>query len=644
MALNYSAKGEIIVTDQFHKKVCFDVANNRITAQFDGRGGISKYAVMNKYSVFSAFYTLFTINGKPLEYMCDKEVKMLGKKQITSFSEKGADVVIMQFLDRENNCIYVENKVTAKEDLTFKNVTNFGIDFGSYVQQLLANRLSVGNISKIIGGLLKRNKKGVEEDDDMTYIKGEVMGDFYMDIALNGKAVGLESERGFYNQFSYGGEVKAGETKVFRYVISAGTRSDFTSCDVKKALKNFDKALKECDDYARLELSCPISLQNNFMQAYYKSLLNASLSNYKELGKFKGFLAGIVYQYPARTYYRDAYWTVLSVLPVKPELVRNEIITLANGISKKGECPSAVKFNFKNYWGDHYDSPSFFVLMLYDYLVHTKDFAILNEKVKAGKVIDSANLVLKRLMKETDETGLLVKGGEYNRRDWCDNVFRSTYVTYDEALYARALFAMSKIYEVYYGDEVKSKEYADKYDKVVKSINDLLWDEEKGWYVNYKSDKFVEDNLSIDTVVMVLFGLASEERADRMLKNMERLLESKNNKEQGAGDFGTLSVYPFYKNTEDIVQKSSLPYYYHNGGDWPYLSCVYAYAKLMRGMDYIYPLTRWFEYNAEKGNYTPIEFFSPVHPDGSMLQAWSSTGAFVLAYPEGDFFTKELQK
>ncbi|MDE5756841.1 MAG: hypothetical protein K2I23_07110, partial [Clostridia bacterium] len=544
MALNYSAIGEIVVTEQFHKKVCYDVANNLITAQFDGRGGISKYAVMNKYSVFSAFYSLYTIDGKPLEYMCDKEVRMLGKKQITTFSEKGADIVITQFLDRVHNCIYVENKVTAKQDLTFKNVTNFGIDFGSYVQQLLANRLSAGNISKIIGGLLKKNKKGVEESDGMTYIKGEVMGDFYMDIALSGKAVGLESERGFYNQFSYGGDVKAGETKTFRYVISAGTRSDFTNCNVKTALKNFDNALANCDSYA-LELNCPKPLEGNFMQAYYKSLLNASLSNYKELGKFKGFLAGIVYQFPARTYYRDAYWTVLSVLPVQPKLVRNEIITLANGISKKGECPSAVKFNFKNYWGDHYDSPSFFVLMLYDYLVHTKDFSILEEKVKAGKVIDSANLVLKRLMKETDTTGLLVKGGEYNRRDWCDNVFRSTYVTYDEALYARALFAMSEIYKVCYGDDVKAKDYLDKYDKVVKAINDLLWDEEKGWFVNYKSDKFTEDNLSIDTVVMVLYGLTSEDRADRMLKNMQELLESKNNKEQGAGDFGTLAVYPF---------------------------------------------------------------------------------------------------
>lgn len=643
MALEYSNLGEIVVKEKFHKKISFDVANNRITAQFDGRGGISKYAVMNKYSVFSAFYSLYSVDGAPLEYVCEKQVRMLGKKQITAFSEKGADVVITQFLDRENNCIYVEHKVTAAKDLTFKNVTNFGIDFSSYVQQLLANRLTPGNIAKIVGGLGKKNKKGVSEVGGATYIKGEVMGDFYMDIALNSKAEGLESERGFYNQFSFGAHLKEGESKTFRYVISAGTRGDFTNCDVKKALENFDGALADCDAYAD-GLTCPQPLEGNFLNAYYKSLLNASLSNYKELGKFKGFLAGIVYQFPARTYYRDAYWTVLSVLPVKPQLVRNEIITLANGISKKGECPSAVKFNFKNYWGDHYDSPSFFVLMLYDYLVHTKDFSILEEKVKAGKVIDSANLVLKRLMKETDETGLLVKGGDYNRRDWCDNVFRSDYVTYDEALYARALFAMSEIYGICYGNDQKSQEYQSKYQVVVKAINDMLWDEEKGWFVNYKSDKFVEDNLSIDTVVMALFGLTSEERIDRMLKNMERLLESKNNKEQGAGDFGTLSVYPFYKNTENIVQKSSLPYYYHNGGDWPYLSCVYAYAKLMRGMDYLYPLTRWFEYNTERGNYTPIEFFSPLHPDGSMLQAWSSSGAFVLSYPQGDFFTKKLEK
>ena len=61
-------------------------------------------------------------------------------------------------------------------------------------------------------------------------------------------------------------------------------------------------------------------------------------------------------------------------------------------------------------------------------------------------------------------------------------------------------------------------------------------------------------------------------------------------------------------------------------------------------MDYMYPLTRWFTYNIEKGNYNPIEFFNPLQKDGSLLQAWSSTGAFVLSYPNGDFFSKKIDK
>lgn len=128
-----------------------------------------------------------------------------------------------------------------------------------------------------------------------------------------------------------------------------------------------------------------------------------------------------------------------------------------------------------------------------------------------------------------------------------------------------------------------------------------------------------------------------------MLSNMEKWLETRNNKEQGMGDWGTMSVYPYYKRAWDVVQKSSLPAYYHNGGDWPYLSNIYAYAKLAYGMDYKYPLLRWFEYNVEKGNYTPVEFYSPIHPDGSLLQAWSSTGAFVMSYPGGNFFRKGLK-
>lgn len=632
--------GAIVAQGQLHEKAEYDVSNNRITAQFDGRGAISKYAVMNKYSVFSNFYAIITLDGKPLDYMCDKRVVMLGKKQVTYIHKGGAGITLTQFLDTDNNCIYVEYAILSDRDIDFKCVNNFGINYESYVTQLPTNRLSAGNLLRIVGGLMRKKKVTCETRGDVKKYCSEVMGDFYLDVAIGcGGEIG-ECERGFFNQFSLGGKVSAGVRAVFRYVISAGTKGDFTYCDVLKAFYNFDKAVAAANNYA-LSLKCPVKLEGDFLNAYYKSLLNCSLSNYKELGKFKGFLAGIVYQFPARTYYRDAYWTVLSVLPVRPDLVRNEIVTLARGIDGKGECPSAVKFNFKNYWGNHYDSPSFYVIMLYDYVAHTGDMSVLDVKCAGGTCLSAAHKVMRRLLKEADSTGMIVKGGKYNRRDWCDNVFRGGYVTYDEALYARALYAMSELYRAK-GESELSRDYLSKYIKVKESINRLLWDEDKGWYVNYKDGDFTEDNLSIDTVVCALYDIADEERAKRMLSAMERLLETKNNSEQGAGDWGTMCVYPFYKNAEHIVQKSSLPYYYHNGGDWPYLSCMYAYAKLMYGMDYMYPLTRWFEYNIRQGNYTPIEFFSPVHPKGSLLQAWSSTGAFVLSYPGGDFFRKTI--
>ncbi|MDE5618213.1 MAG: hypothetical protein K2I79_01855, partial [Clostridia bacterium] len=336
-----------------------------------------------------------------------------GKKQVTHIDAGSAKIKLTQFIDTKSNCIFVEYDITSDKDTYFKNVINFGINYESYVIQLPSNRLSAGNLMRIIGGAIRKKKIRKFERGERRIFRSDIMGDFYLDVAIDrGGEIG-ECERGFFNQFTLGGRVQAGKSNIFRYALSAGTRGDFTYCDVANCLDNFDAALEDTDKYID-SLKCPVPLQGEFINAYYKSLLNSSLSNYKELGKFKGFLAGIVYQFPARTYYRDGYWTVLSVLPVRPDLVRNEIITLAGGINSKGECPSAVKFNFKNYWGNHYDSPSFYVIMLYDYIAHTGDKAILDVKCAGGNILSEADKVMRRLKKETDATGLLVKGGLYN--------------------------------------------------------------------------------------------------------------------------------------------------------------------------------------------------------------------------------------
>ena len=95
--------GAIIVDEAFHNDTNYDVANNLITAQFNGKGAFPKYAVMNKFSVFSAYYNLISVDGVAFDWNAQKHVEMVGKKQVTSFATKDFDIEIMQFLDQKSN-------------------------------------------------------------------------------------------------------------------------------------------------------------------------------------------------------------------------------------------------------------------------------------------------------------------------------------------------------------------------------------------------------------------------------------------------------------------------------------------------------------------------------------------------------------
>lgn len=636
--------GAIVREGKFVSPTYYDISNNLLTAQFDGRGNISKYSVVNKWEFIASFSSLLKIGNRIMDFTVPKTVEMIGRKQTVSFEAEGAEVKITSFADSSHNAIFQEIEVFAKgSDLTVRDVFNIELNGAAYIKALFLDRFSPKTLGKALfstAARLLRKGKYCETKDGVFVSRCDPLGECYIDIAMSAPGEWLEQNRFYVNQHAFGMDVRKGERGVMRMVISMGTRGDFSDCDVLECFKNFDKHKQACEDYIA-SFPMPKVCDTEFLKAFFHSCYNCCVSLYKEKDEFKSFLAGLVYQSPARTYFRDGYWTALVALRYQPELVKNEIITLSKGIDKDGVCPSAVRYNFKNWWGNHYDSPSFFAILLYDYVRVTGDTAILDLKWRGKKtLLDAAIVVIEKLSERTDSTGLLYKGGPYNRRDWCDNVFREGYVTYDEALYARALYALGKLTEG--KNPVLSRSYFERAQKVKDAINTILWDSKLGYYVNYKNENIIEDNLSIDTVICVLFGIAEGDRAVSVLKNMERLLESRNNTEQKAGDFGVLCVYPFYKYPEAVVAKSTLPYYYHNGGDWPYWSALYAYAKRMYGMDYMYPLTRWFEYNLSKDNFTPIEFFSPLHKDGSLLQGWSSLGAFVLSWDDEDFFSKSL--
>lgn len=376
------------------------------------------------------------------------------------------------------------------------------------------------------------------------------------------------------------------------------------------------------------------------LQSLFVAALNAAIAAYKKLSSgVVGFFAGPAYAAPPRFYFRDAYWTVQAILPFHPDWVREQLFTLARGIDPSGACPSGVfdpglfdtpTLERLAWLADHYDSPSFFVLMLADYLRWTNDYAILDQAVEGMPTLwTQARACLDYLhTRDRDGDGLFEK--PYAPNDWADNVYRSTLVTYDLALYFRALRCAAEMARA--RDESQlARTYIERAERVKQSINEKLWDEARGYYVDYCRDDFIETHLSADSLLTLLYGIADETRARRVLDAARRMLQSRYNHDQPYGDWGVLCAFPPYQRAQDLFSLSADPYRYHNGADWLYWDAVYAQILRARGdADWYYVLTRGWEYGLTQGWLTPIEYFSPPYPPGGFLQAWSSLPAAVL--------------
>ena len=402
-----------------------------------------------------------------------------------------------------------------------------------------------------------------------------------------------------------------------------------------KLLSGFAAYRKQVEDEIR-RVKIPASAKTERDKALYVSSIFCALENYKEFGLFRGFGASSYTSALVLTFFRDSYWTVLSMYKDYPHLIKNQILTLAHGIDKSGNCSSSVAFDFHPRFRNHYDSPCFFVLMVYDYINRTGDRSILNETANGKTVYDYCILVLERLAEFEDRTGLIVKLGRYNNRDWADQINRTGYVTYVELLYARALACLSKIAGT--RDKSLARKYHELSERTKNAIDRLLWDDEKGYYVNYRDGDFVEDNLSVDTILAVLFRIADKDKTERILDNVGKLLETRNNRNRRMGDFGVMSVYPCYRGADRCFSRSQQPFCFHNGAAWPYWSALVAYAQMMNGRDYTYALTSSFVWNLKAGNYTPVACYSPIFSVKMPLHARSSDAAWVYDWQNGDFF------
>ncbi|MGI6279826.1 MAG: hypothetical protein ACOYJS_04615, partial [Acutalibacteraceae bacterium] len=396
--MNYRFEnGAIVAYGKLCEEAVYDVSNNRFGATFNGRGAAIRYMRANKETINLDFHNFVNIcyNGVIQDVLLDKEVYMKGRSQTVKIDLKTAVLEIELFLTKQENGIFMTHRLITENK-----------------HDTVEIRLT-GYVSKQAGRV-----------DSRTVAEGEAIFRADRDILFikENSAIGftLDCENPQINM-------------IYAYEESI--------TDIETNLKNFitlKAALKEEMDNIKLPSNLDEREKALFYSAYY-----CALQNFKDFGEYKGFMAGCNYLYPIRTYYRDSYFTVLSMYNGNLDKVRAQICTLARGIGKDGTCPSAVKSDWSAWWGDHFDSPSFLAMMLFDYIKFTGDIAFADTVVDESTVFEKAVKAIGALSKRADKTGLLYKEGIYNKRDWADEVNRYGYVTYDEILYARALYSIA---------------------------------------------------------------------------------------------------------------------------------------------------------------------------------------------------------
>ncbi len=376
----------------------------------------------------------------------------------------------------------------------------------------------------------------------------------------------------------------------------------------------------------------------------------------KELagGTFAGYAAGHAYALPARSYYRDAYWTLQALLALRPERAAEQVRLLAHGVRPDGTAPSAVVRTSAAgmrawiarrasdpslaadhaaddaWWPDHADSPSLFVLLARDAVAWTGRTELLHDDVAGATILDRIGWIADGIVRGSDDRGLPVK--PLHDRDWADNVFRSGAVTYDVGLAYGALRAAADAWHEHRPDRAEGWRTAAQ--RMKAAATDVLFDDARGHY-----REFVEPvgpsptgrepgTLAIDTLTALRFGLADEGQARDTLAAMRARLETRHDATQPYGDWGVSCLRPGYPSWVRRRGKARFAYRYHDGGDWPYWDGVYAEQRLVRGMEgWRYPLTRWWEVGLAHGRTTPVEYQSPPWPAGSPATGWSSMPA-----------------
>ncbi|MDQ2742671.1 MAG: hypothetical protein M3Z66_10325 [Chloroflexota bacterium] len=203
------------------------------------------------------------------------------------------------------------------------------------------------------------------------------------------------------------------------------------------------------------------------------------------------------------------------------------------------------------------DGIAWLIIALHDYYRATGDIDTVT--ALASPVEEALRYLWSR---DQDGDHLLEQGAN---QDWADILLRRGKVSYTQAVWYACLGAAGGIFRAV-GLEERSHMCLTKQAAVRGAINRVLMTPH-GYFVNYRDPDDVSLRRSLDTALLVAFGVCTGEPALRVLRLLDTL----------EGPFGPAVMEPGYA-PPDIGPAKYPPGQYQNEGIWPWITSYLALA------------------------------------------------------------------
>ncbi|MBK5261936.1 MAG: hypothetical protein JJE17_05085 [Peptostreptococcaceae bacterium] len=306
---------------------------------------------------------------------------------------------------------------------------------------------------------------------------------------------------------------------------------------------------------------------------------------------------------------RDSYWTSWMHLVLFSVLEKKMIEESASFQQLSGKIPTTILPLIER--NDDLDINAYFVLRALRYVYYYNDIAFGKELFPyLERALDWL------VSRDIDGFGLPKQHSFWG--DWKDvpGVDGRTYSPYTAFLYLAALRqTVDFAKRAGMGSDISRFKTA--YSKGIRVVNAPV-DQGGMWngknYVQLWKDKRKCDKILEDQMVGVFFGIVNKERSERVIKTIEL---------HNTTPYGVAETFPYYPKGKGF----SAPGNYHNGGVWPHLNFMDAWARIKVGKEKsAFRLIKNVCKADLSGDFTPNEYLNSITGEnkGMCLQGWNA--------------------